>query len=503
MDLGADTVDKTAAIERTQFEGHSNFLLENNDESSTQPLSGEMVQWCHIPAYPNTLTETESLLLDHYIRRFSRTYPTFSGPTNPFLSVLLPLSMRHRVVLDSLLALSGAQTWKDRGFSMDEATLKLRQRALRGCRKLLMKHSTQNQLGPAETPLLNAQVTNSDHLETMGEEDLLFLLTICVMLLLYEKIAGEGQENWTPHLEFLARLFSHSFHHYMGNGTSSTNSAAIEAFRFLYNLFLYNDLVRSISAHTAPLSDFYLRIGGSSSADAASFPGFLSSPSHEAGLDENRYYYPHLIARISAGDRTVTDADIAAWDGRVDWLPSFPLAGADGNIHGKSPFGSISFVTECPHRDLEIANGLNKWDERKIISELYRVAARVYRMQAFCRSEKRGEAFSGNMDAHESQIGILAPWAVQLIQQLPEGSVFESALLWPIGIVSKDLTRENVAEREYILFRLQCLERRFQMKHFRRVQELLVEHWMKFDQEMAINADDYISRSATDVILLG
>ena len=63
---------------------------------------------------PTKLTGNESILMDHYTRRFSRTYPTCSEPANPFLSVLFPLAMESGVVLDALLALSGARSWSER-----------------------------------------------------------------------------------------------------------------------------------------------------------------------------------------------------------------------------------------------------------------------------------------------------------------------------------------------------------------------------------------------------
>lgn len=124
-------------------------------------------------------------------------------------------------------------------------------------------------------------------------------------------------------------------------------------------------------------------------------------------------------------------------------------------------------------------------------------------MQVFCRSEPKDETVSASIDARESQISILASWAARLVQQLPEGSVFENALLWPIGIVARELTYESAVEREYILCRLRSLERRFQMKHFRRVQEILLKHWRKIDKEMITNAGDYMPGSTADAILVG
>jgi hypothetical protein len=41
----------------------------------------------------------EALLLDNYIQCFSRTYSTCSDPSNPFLSILLPISMQAALAL--------------------------------------------------------------------------------------------------------------------------------------------------------------------------------------------------------------------------------------------------------------------------------------------------------------------------------------------------------------------------------------------------------------------
>lgn len=86
-------------------------LLQQNESSISQHTFEIQRQsfTCH-HLLPANLTGNESILLDHYIQRFSRTYPTCSEPTNPFLSILLPLAMESSVVLDALLALSGTQS---------------------------------------------------------------------------------------------------------------------------------------------------------------------------------------------------------------------------------------------------------------------------------------------------------------------------------------------------------------------------------------------------------
>jgi hypothetical protein len=186
-----------------------------------------------LPVWPFELDATESVLLDHYIQRFSKTYPTFSGPDSPFLTVLLPLSTRSRVVLSSLLALSGVQTWQNGSFGMGEGMLKMRQKALHGCRMLLTRLCKPTHVDPQSTESTKFDTT----LPT--SDDVINLFASCMLLLLYEKLAGEGEENWSPHLSFIASLCSHT-----GSRVFLTRDGA---FQFLLSLFSYNDLVRSTS----------------------------------------------------------------------------------------------------------------------------------------------------------------------------------------------------------------------------------------------------------------
>lgn len=86
---------------------------------------------------------------------------------------------------------------------------------------------------------------------------------------------------------------------------------------FLLILFLYNDIIRSTSLRTPTLSTFFL---GRITADPP-----ISLQEDSQTDDVSRFEYPSPIARIIAGDTTVTDADIASWGGRLDWFPSFAL----------------------------------------------------------------------------------------------------------------------------------------------------------------------------------
>ena len=84
---------------------------------------------------------------------------------------------------------------------------------------------------------------------------------------------------------------------------------------------------------------------------------------------------------------------------------------------------------------------------------------------------------------------------------LPEGSVYENALLWPIGIFAKELTADQSFQRSSVLTRLQSLGRLFQMRHFRKVQGVLLDHWAVKDSAGALHAD--LKSAQEDAILLG
>ncbi|KAL3963604.1 hypothetical protein ACCO45_000608 [Purpureocillium lilacinum] len=363
------------------------------------------------------------MLLDHYIQRFSRTYPAFSGPTNPFLRVILPLSMQSRVVLDSLLALGGVQSWDNGGFALEGAMLKLRQKALRGCHELAGRMRTGR-----------TRLEDSDDLTLAG--------------------------------------------------ALRPEQSATHAFQFVTNLFLYNDLVRSTSLRTSTFSDFYLADGHIDPAGVDDLGG-LDSNDSKGDQDLRRFVFPRLITRITAGDITVTDQEIADWDGALGWLPSFSLAPPlELDPYEHIPTANRDIVTDPRYRHLDSFTCPREWSEQRITSELYRIAGTVYRKQCVGRV---GGLSSACAWPHDAWMGNLPLWAVQLIDLLPPTSAFQNTLLWPIGIIAKELTVLHDTERASITRTLNALEKRFQMRHFARARQHLQTHWAMCDQGYAYN----------------
>lgn len=440
-----------------------------------------------LSTWPFDLDSVENRLLDHYIQRFSREYPTCSGPTNPFLRIFLPLSMQSRTVLDALLALSGVQSWENGNFVFPVAMLQLRQKAIRGCMGLTAKllpfaRAPQDKQEPfSESGLLGAKLLRN--VGITRDRNFLLLLTSCVLLLLYEKLAGEGERKGSPHLHFFARVAPSQL--VPATTSESVKNAASnpwgEAYQFLSSLFFYNDLVQSTSLGTPALSTYYLE----NNIPPLQDPTGESSPA-ACHSSRGRFYFPHLIARIGSGDLMVTDAEIAAWDGRLDWFPSFALFPlATRKMHRQLPVDEPQMVLEtrfCGLGSLAVGD----LGEDAAISELYRAAAAIYRRQCALRLRTLDARMPDNDD---TRMGNLPFWAAQLLEILTPASPFDNALLWPIGIFAKELTSSHQQERDCVTRKLKSLERRFKMKNFCCVREYMLRNWRMKDVGLEYEAD--------------
>jgi hypothetical protein len=178
------------------------------------------------------------------------------------------------------------------------------------------------------------------------------------------------------------------------------------------------------------------------------------------------------MARTAAGDLSVTDADIADWDGDLGWLPSFSLVPAvHQEPYERLPITDADVVFDASFRPLSSVICPVEWKEERIISEVYRITGIIYRRQCLA------QLGLNDGDSRDGQTGNLPSWAVQLINSLPEKSTLENTLLWPIGIIAKELDDDHEMEREIVLGRLEALETRFHMKHFGEVREHLRGYW--------------------------
>ncbi|KAJ5989663.1 hypothetical protein N7481_004873 [Penicillium waksmanii] len=315
--------------------------------------------------------------------------------------------------------------------------------------------------------------------------NILLILACCICLLLYEKLVGDGKANWMPHLAFMAGLFDRL--EIPGNcrilDLMQRGDQQRQAFEFIHHLFLYNDLLHSTAQRKSTLSTFYLRSAKSAKlmSNIPFVEGMIQAPPvqwNDDSTNYGRFYYPYLVAQISAGSETVSDACIDAWDGRLDWLPSFSLLGVRLS---SNPAPSAKNI-QSP--DIDQRTNRTDLESYSIIKSLYRDTAKVYLRQ--CLRRRQGHQ---SLSKCGLKMVDLACHATSLISQLPDGSQFENALLWPIGIIGPELTVAKGSEREYIIGRLRALEQRFQMKHFERVREVIIKGWNRSALPSSLNGN--------------
>jgi hypothetical protein len=444
-----------------------------------------------ISPHPLSLTPLQSLFLDHYLNNFSLKYPTYLDPSNPFLSTLVPLALRNKTVLCAVLAIGGIQTGLEGRPDVKAEILSLKGRVLRGCRKLLQRFhpSLYAEYQPAnsdEVQHVNAihGQLGTEHERT--EEDDLMLFAGVILLMVHDKLSGEPYSNLRPHLMFA--------HHFEGRNQRHERCGAqlVEAppasahYKFLRNIFLYNDLLASIASGSPTLRDYGQDTDGCATKDSTGPDGSLTRiESSLFKLASNRYYLPILLSRIANGSNTVTLMDIERWDGNMTWLPSF----------SSSEVAAVTTLSPEPQQpSAPIADEL----ENKLISEIYRNAARVFYFQRLRSHSKRTDEDALHplriVPNYDFQIQHFNSILLSNLRSLPLGSAYESSLLFPIGIAAIEI--QDVGEKAYVLSRLQLLEERFQLNHFRKFREKLSAFW---DGSQRFIGQQF----ACDAILLG
>ena len=504
VDLSAtrspDAADNSPLVE-DEFSGNDASAIDFCEKYPRQPvevciedlLPSSPVRF--LSPHPLNLTPLQSLFLDHYLNNFSLKYPTYLDPSNPFLSTLVPLALRSTTVLCAVLAIGGVQTGLDGRADVRAEILALKGTVLRGCRNLLQRSQASiNQKsdvsdgrlleGPEHHSSKSAYIIRSGSGTAQGgyEEDDLMLFASVMMLMVHDKLSGEPCSNLKTHLRFAHQLqrrpvFDQVSTHY----------------RFLRNIFLYNDLLAAIASGTPTLRDY-----GQSTIDTVSIgTDNPKRPLNQDGssmsrLASNRYYLPVLLSRIANGSNSITLADIESWDGNMFWLPSFSSTEVTEVIS--------TIEQQCP------STFIVDESENILISEIYRNATRILYYQqlrnkannhmdlAPSPSEAKSANF-GDMLAYEFQIQHFNAILLANLRSLPLGSVYESSLLFPIGIAAMEI--RDVGEKAYVLSRLQLLEDRFQLNQFRKFREKVSDLWESGNDRMIGQ------QFACDAILLG
>jgi hypothetical protein len=191
---------------------------------------------------------------------------------------------------------------------------------------------------------------------------------------------------------------------------------------------------------------------------------------------DGRDHFPQIISAISNGDLTVTDHEVSQWDGRLDWIPSYALTTENGMAWPAMITYDTAHILDAQFQELGKTDNAVLCNDRAMICELYRVATMIFRRQS-----RRDVALP------QAGMGNLPSWGAQLIHHLPVESVYSNMLLWPIGVITKELTIQYERERDQIVSKLMQLEAHFGMQHFARIRLYLDHFWFSRDHQLEVN----------------
>lgn len=144
-----------------------------------------------------------------------------------------------------------------------------------------------------------------------------------------------------------------------------------------------------------------------------------------------------------------------------------------------------------------------------MLSDLYRITAALLHKQKW-HVDHMGTEDPRRLNSCEAlhlplQRSELAGQGVRRIQELLQGPTFKSTLLWPIGIIMRDLIPEQVVERESLIDCLDSLSGEFHLKHFARLRASLKLSWSRpFHSRSRLDQSSSPSTfTSADTLLLG
>jgi hypothetical protein len=211
-----------------------------NQHQDTQSFPSETWKTFLPPALPFPISGVETpihqRLFCHFTTVMSHILTTFAEDCNPFNAVVIPLALRDRTVMDTLLGLAGlhllkAQNTKNPESELVKENTRLHNSAIKtqsGCMNLMKKHAAQ----PSSCIFDHEAV-----------------LTTSLLLCLYEICDGSGNEEWRKHLN-MARQVINQASTPKGDATSQTETLTTEINPFLLEFFVYHESLATVTVPT-------------------------------------------------------------------------------------------------------------------------------------------------------------------------------------------------------------------------------------------------------------
>lgn len=400
------------------------------------------------PALPNSpgmtvLSPLEPLLWDFYVNFFSRTYPTCSDASNPFLSCLIPIAFQCTPVRHALLAMAALQARHSYDGSIDQEIRRLRRSALAECRKISGRASGWQPLSSEQSAGADTHFGFPGAMLILSREEKLCLVTTAVLMILSGKLAGANYESFRPHMDFAREFFV--FEETFGSDLEDMTQTPL--YVFLRSLTAYNGLLASLAIGKA-----VSRESGAEQPCAM----HIQLPSDQSRAPNQAFLT--ILSRISEGVERVSSFEFDQWDGNLDFIPSLALLPPDAFNDGPGA------------------------DEDITIREIYRSAGRVYFFQQLRDRQSLPQTLttlSFPPLIAQKQIEKLITQAIELCRLLGETTRYNTALLFPLGIIAPEL--RNTSDRAFVLSKLDLLQRTLHFEHFSGFSKDLIHAWARMD----------------------
>ncbi|KIX08885.1 uncharacterized protein Z518_03542 [Rhinocladiella mackenziei CBS 650.93] len=357
-----------------------------------------------------------------------------------------------------MLALAGLQEQSSDNWNIGAEIWRLRKQALQGCVEISTQASSQWQNDMLQSREIRGyNFSFPGAMLVLDEDDKLCLTTTAILIILFAKLSGQAYDSIRPYLDFAQEYFA--FEETFGSYTDIASRPPI--YVFLRSLFTYNRLLASIGSRQ-PISTGHDSFEHSANGPSPPTQNFLA-----------------LLSRISNRVEDVSSIEIDRWAGDLDFIPSFSTTTKESR--GQP---SISSPRQQNLSDDSFASLDEEWEQEVVVRELYRAAGKIYFFQQLRDRPKLSDTLTTRafppFVAHE-EIGRLTGSAISLLKRLPDSSPFNSALLFPLGIIAPELRATKA--RRYTLAKLRLLQDTLHFDHFQIFGNDLVGRWAQTDAD--------------------
>ncbi|EXJ61905.1 hypothetical protein A1O7_02336 [Cladophialophora yegresii CBS 114405] len=180
-----------------------------------------------------------------------------------------------------------------------------------------------------------------------------------------------------------------------------------------------------------------------------------------------------LLWHIGNDVENVGLADFNLWNGDFNFLPSFSTRSVvppdiQGHVRGRV-FQSGTGTMHAKEQD-----------DQATVTEIYRTSSRIYffrqlRDRVSLTQSNTTRAYPPFMA--RAQIRKLRTFAIGILRTLPSNSLFNSARLFPLGLIGPELTYEN--DQAFVLQKLKLLLETLHFDVFRSFAGDLAKSWVQ------------------------